>query len=188
MNEATRWRASLGQAVATAYASDPQVAVVALGGSVARGWADRHSDIELFVFWRNPPSDTDRLGAISRAGGAVDIWWQAPPAPQADRQIFDATGGRIGQGGPYEDEEWSEHFYVRGVDIGVSGFLCASVDQYLVDVVGQFETTERKHLLLAAIVSGQPLVGAAQLERWQAGAAAYPEELARAIVAEQLDP
>jgi hypothetical protein len=187
MNEATRWRTSLAQAVAIAYAADPQVAAVALGGSVARGWADRHSDIEIYVFWENPPSDSGRLDAVERAGGAVDIWWQTPPDPPAYRQIFDATGGRMGQVWPYEEDEWSEHFYVRGVDIGVSGFLCATVDQYLADVVGRFETTERKQLLLAAIVGGRALVGAAQFERWQTSTAAYPEALARAVVAEQLE-
>jgi len=186
MNEATRWRTSLGREIASAYRRDPNVAVVALGGSVARGWADRHSDIELFVFWNEPPSDVDRAEAVARAGGRIDIWWSDPPAPADYRRIFDATTGRIGQMWPYEDEEWSEHFYVRGVDIGVSGFLCATAGQYLRDVVEGCDTTERKHILLSAISSGAPLSGARQFEAWRARAAAYPPELARAVVAEQL--
>lgn len=187
MNEANRWRAALGQSVAAAYAQDANVAATALGGSVARGWADRHSDIELLVFWQEPPFDTDRHNAVTRAGGAIDIWWQTPPAQPAYQQLFHTTDGRLGQLWPYEDEEWSEHFYVRGVEIGVSGFLCSTVDQYLVDVVEQCDTTERKHILLAAITSGVPLTGAAQFERWQTKAREYPDELAAIIVAEQLD-
>jgi hypothetical protein len=81
MNEATWWRESLGKSIAAAYTMDSKVAVVALGGSVARGWADRHSDIELFVFWYESPSDTDRLNAVSRAGGRIDLWWNTPPSP-----------------------------------------------------------------------------------------------------------
>jgi hypothetical protein len=157
-----------------------------LGGSVARGWADQHSDIELFVFWHDPPSDADRFNAVSRAGGRVDVRWSHPPATSEYQQIFEATHGRMGQVWPYEDEEWSEHFYVRDVDIGVSGFLNSTVEQYLADVVDGFDTTERKHILLAAIASGVPLTGAAEFAHWQARAAAYPAELARAVVAQQL--
>ncbi len=186
MKDATRWRAGLGQVIAAAYAADPKVGAVALGGSVARGWADQHSDIELFVFWHEPPSDADRFNAVSRAKGRVDVWWSHPPATSEYQQIFAATHGRMGQVWPYEDDEWSEHFYVRDVDIGVSGFLRSTVEQYLADVVDGFDTTERKHILLAAIVSGVSLRGAAQFAQWQARAAAYPAELAHAVVAQQL--
>ena len=40
-----------------------------LGGSVARGQADRYSDIELSVVWREPPTEADRAAAISAAAG-----------------------------------------------------------------------------------------------------------------------
>ena len=40
-----------------------------LGGSAARGHADRYSDIELFVIWREPPTEADRAMAIAAAGG-----------------------------------------------------------------------------------------------------------------------
>jgi hypothetical protein len=186
MHNTIQWRAALGQAIAAAYAVDPKVGAVALGGSVARGWADRHSDIELFVFWHDPPSDTDRFNAVSRAGGRIDVRWSHPPATSEYQQIFEATHGRMGQVWPYEDEEWSEHFYVCEVDIGVSGFLSSTVEQYLVDVVDGFDTAERKHILLAAIASGVPLTAAAGFAQWQARAAAYPAELARAVVAQQL--
>lgn len=186
MQDATQWRVVLGQAIAAAYATDPKVAAIALGGSVARGWADQHSDIELFVFWHDPPSDADRFNAVSHAGGKVDVRWSHPPTTSEYQQIFEATHGRVGHVWPYEDEERSEHFYVHDVDIGVSGFLSSTVEQYLVDVVDGFDITERKHILLAAIASGVPLTGAAEFAQWQARAAAYPAQLACAVVAQQL--
>lgn len=124
MNEASAWRTGLACDVATAYAAAPRCAAIALGGSAARGWADRHSDVELFVFWAEPPDVAARIEAVHRAGGAIDVCWGDPPLPTRYEEIVVQTGGCVGQLWPYEGDEWSEHFYVRGVNVGVSGFLC----------------------------------------------------------------
>ena len=55
MNEASRWRSTLAQQIAPHYHANPKVRAVALAGSVALGYADRSSDIDLSVFWAAPP-------------------------------------------------------------------------------------------------------------------------------------
>ncbi|MGA7270710.1 MAG: hypothetical protein WB239_06535 [Acidimicrobiia bacterium] len=45
------WRREIGKRVSLSYAASPKVTATALGGSVARGWADEFSDVEVFVFW-----------------------------------------------------------------------------------------------------------------------------------------
>ena len=61
MNAASQWRHNLAHPLAPIYAANPHVAAVLLGGSTARGHADRYSDIELGVFWHQPPTDAERL-------------------------------------------------------------------------------------------------------------------------------
>src|SRR5438128_720717 len=75
MNDASRWRQALARQIAPAYAADPKVAAVVgdgrlpVGGSSARGHADRHSDIEIGVFWHEPPADAERRAAVEQMGG-----------------------------------------------------------------------------------------------------------------------
>ncbi len=56
MNEASLWRRALAERIALVYASNPEVAAILLSGSVARGWADHYSDIELGIYWSRPPT------------------------------------------------------------------------------------------------------------------------------------
>jgi hypothetical protein len=185
MNEATEWRAELGRRVAEAYVQDKKLAAAALGGSVARGWADRYSDVEVFVFWREAPAEKERLAAVERAGGRIEVYWAVPPRPSEYRALVTRTHGRMGQIWPYEDEEWSEHFFVHGVAIGVSGFLTETVEQYLVDVVKQADATDRKQILLSTVQHGQPLYGEERLVDWR-NRAAYPDHLAKSIISSLL--
>src|SRR5215216_2716534 len=89
----------LARRIAPIYAANPRVAAVMVGGSVARGLADRYSDLELGIFWAAPPPDAERLAAIDQLGGALF-------GPRSFRSY--AT-----------DPEWvvSEHFKVEEVEI-----------------------------------------------------------------------
>jgi len=60
-NAASQWRREIGETIGAAYAGNGKVAAVILGGSTARGHADRYSDIELGVFWHTPPADIEHL-------------------------------------------------------------------------------------------------------------------------------
>ncbi len=188
MNEATAWRRALAQRIAAIYAKNPKVAAVALAGSVARGWADRHSDIELDVYWHAPLSMEDRLGALTAAGSQIDIFWEQPPTEAAYQQIFARTNGHISQLWPYvpEENEWSEHYYVHGVNIGISSFLTATIDDYLSDVLDRSVTDDEQQMRLAAIQHAVPLYGAALIEAWQARSAHFPRALAVALIQAQL--
>jgi predicted nucleotidyltransferase len=151
----TLWRRTLGERVAAAYAADPNCAAVAIAGSVARGWADRHSDVEVDVYWREPPADADRIAAIERAGSRVDITWSCPPDHAKFAALYAATGGSLSQLWPYEQGEWSEHFYVppsnQGVNVGVSAFLVSTIDGYLDDVLDRTLVDDERQMRLAAM-------------------------------------
>src|SRR5215467_2489918 len=69
MNEESRWRYTLAQQIAPHYSANPKVAAVAVEGSVARGYADRSSDLDLAVFWSEPPTAKERRDTFTRARG-----------------------------------------------------------------------------------------------------------------------
>jgi predicted nucleotidyltransferase len=186
MNDATRWRRTLAERIAAGYVDQPKVAAVALAGSVARGWADRHSDIELDVYWAEPPTDADRLAPITRAGSHIDIFWATPPSEAEYKRIFMHTNGSISQLWPFEQDEWSEHYYVDGINMGISGFLTTTIEQYLDDVLNDYATDDERHMRMAAIQHAIPLHGAPLVQQWQARTAAYPHQLTVALVKEQL--
>lgn len=71
VNEHSRWRRALAERYAAGYRQLPGVRAVLLTGSVARGLADRYSDIELMVFWDTAPPERSRSLAAENGGGAL---------------------------------------------------------------------------------------------------------------------
>jgi predicted nucleotidyltransferase len=67
-SDSQRW-AKLASDIAAGYIGDADVEGIVLGGSVARGLADANSDVDIFVFCRNFPSDDMRRSAIERVNG-----------------------------------------------------------------------------------------------------------------------
>ena len=69
MNIPNTARLSLAHHFAAAYTQNSNLAAVLVGGSTARGSADHYSDLEMGVFWDEPPSDEDRAQSVESAGG-----------------------------------------------------------------------------------------------------------------------
>jgi hypothetical protein len=160
-------RRALADRIAQGYLSAGAEAVL-LGGSTARGDADRHSDIEVGVFWRQPPTEDERTTAIAAAGGDLHRLW------------------------PYEDAEraWFDDWFIgrRGGQpksgVLVEAVLMTTDDAAAVihDVTQLFDPALEKQLLLAALHDGAPLGGRELPAGWQEAARVYPDELARAVI------
>ena len=180
------WRLRLGEAVCRAYAEDPAVASTTVAGSVARDWADEHSDIDLVVVWAVPLSDVKRRKAVERAGGSIEVDWSREGARASWAAAMEATAGRVGELWPCEDGEYSERFYVDGVNVGVSGFLGSTVDATVVDLTGDCRPTDDAEMLAASIVDGIDITGGADLADWRARLSRYPDELAAAIIRREI--
>ena len=78
-------RRALADQIAKAYVATGAEAVL-LGGSTARGEADRHSDIEVRSSGAKRPGDDERAAAITAAGGDLHRLW---PYADVDRAWFD---------------------------------------------------------------------------------------------------
>jgi 8-oxo-dGTP pyrophosphatase MutT (NUDIX family) len=157
---------AVAQRVADAYAGNPDVAALAVAGSVGASLADRFSDLELDCYWRRPPTDADRLRPVAAVGGALLALWD-----------YDE-----------DDEEWSEDYRVGELDVTVSNFLVESAERFLDDVALRASTDPVRHMRLAAIQRSHPLIGADLMDSWRARAAAFPDELVSALAEQALSP
>ncbi len=164
MQEASLWRYALAQQIASHSQVNPKVAAVLVEGSVARDYADHSSDIDLAVFWAQPPTAQERRDIVKRAGGR-----DRHPSPSHR----EAAG-------------WLERNVREGVAIDVRHTTVATTEGLLAAVLEHGDPSLSKQQRLAALRSALPLVNPTLITRWQQQAAAYPHELAVAMVREHL--
>jgi len=164
-SEGSVWRRSLANSIAPVYAANRKVAAIVVAGSTSRGIADRYSDIELGVFWHDPPSEEDREAAYHAARGTD---W----TPYSFNDL--------------ELEEWSEEFLVHGVKLDLIHHTVATTNRLIDDVLVRYDTSASKQHLLSAVQHAIPLAGGDLLEAWQVRLNHYPDELARAMVRRHL--
>lgn len=139
------------------YKGNPKLEVVFLGGSVSREWEDRFSDIELFLLWKEPPSDEDRSEPIRKADGEIISFH------------------------PYEDQEWSETYLVEGTKFEISSFMLETVEQYINDIK-EGDLSLEKQCLIGAVVDGKPFKGSGQFKGLQDRIQPYPDCLKKNLI------
>jgi Polymerase beta, Nucleotidyltransferase/Domain of unknown function (DUF4037) len=164
MKEESLWRYALAQQIAPHYQANPRVAAVLVEGSVARDDADHSSDLDLAVFWAEPPTPKERRDIVTRAGGRSRRPW---PSPR------EAAG-------------WSERNVREGVAIDVRHTTVQATEGLLAAVLERADPSLSKQQRLAALRSALPLVNPKLITRWQQQAAAYPHALAVAMVRKHL--
>ncbi|HRQ38393.1 MAG TPA: DUF4037 domain-containing protein [Chloroflexota bacterium] len=162
MNEAGRWRLELARQMAGLYAQNAKVAAMVVAGSVGHGRADAYADIELDIFWHEPPTDAERQQPIQELNAEIIEFW------------------------PLEDDEWSEDFLVGPMQYDISNFLVSTIDRTIADVVAG-DTAVLKQCRLAGLRHGVAVVGRELIEQWQAQITPYPDALRREMVAENLN-
>jgi len=161
MNEESVRRLALAQQLTPYYCADPKVAAVAVAGSVALGYADRFSDLDLAVFWSLTPTEKERGDIIKRAGGRHA---QLVPFLEGEACGLDT----------YE---------VDGIAIDVQHMDDEATCRILADVLDRFDPSLSKQRHLAILLSALPLADpSALLTDWQSRAQVYPRELSVAMV------
>jgi predicted nucleotidyltransferase len=110
VNDATEWRLALAEEIGGAYASNDNAQVVMVAGSVGRGSADRYSDVEVDVYYAESPTEAERIAAVQRCGGTVELLAE-------------------------DDDEWEEQMSIGGFHAHTSTFLVVTMEQYLREVV-----------------------------------------------------
>jgi hypothetical protein len=160
MNEASRWRLALVREIAPIYTNNAKVQAVIVGGSVARGCADRYSDVEIGVFWSEHPSDAEFEAGMRQARGER---WELDPYSD-------------------EDDVHYEEYEVSGLKIDLRHMTVARMDRVVTAVVDQFDTSEERQQIIWAMQHGIALAGSERVREWQERVREYPPELAQAMV------
>jgi hypothetical protein len=152
----------LASNISNIYKQNPKVEAVLLGGSVSRNWHDEYSDIELFIFWKEAPTDEDRKAPIHTVNGRIIDFY------------------------PYEDEEWSETYESDGIKLEISNFLTSTIQKVVDDVTVKFETDLDKQCLVAAIYDGIPLYGEELIVQLKKKVEVYPKELSIRMIKDHI--
>jgi predicted nucleotidyltransferase len=145
------------------YMKNSKVEAILLGGSVGRNWNDEYSDIELFVLWKEGPTDEDRMATIRNLDGSVIDFY------------------------PYEDEEWSETYITNGVKLEISNFLTSTIECVINDVTLSIDSDLDKQCLVATVDDGVSLDGEEVIRALKEKVAVYPEALGQAMILENVD-
>jgi len=169
MNPASQWRFDLAQKIAYLYAQNPHVAAVMMGGSTARGHADRFSDVELGIFWHQPPTEANRAVVVEQSGADLIRLYPFIESEQVWCDDF-----MIGRTDPDRPKS--------GLLVEVAHHTVVFMEATLNSVLETHNPDELKQNLIAGIVDGIPLAGHDFLSTWKQQAAAYPRELALAVV------
>lgn len=154
VTEAARWRRQMVRPVLDWYAAVDGVDAVMLGGSTARGDADRWSDVEVGVFWRRPPTPDERL------------------AVAADVRLVNVDG-----------PPWDDHLYLGELMVEVAHTLTQTVETALDELLKGKPDGEVMQLA-QGIIDGREVIGprAELVARWKERVATYPRDLAIAVV------
>ncbi|MEM7248716.1 MAG: DUF4037 domain-containing protein [Acidobacteriota bacterium] len=137
---------------------------VGIGGSVARGTADRWSDLELGFFWREPVSTGERTTWLSSLGR--DLTDQ-----------HDLTGPPWSAG---ETLTWDD------VSVDLVHRDLPGIEHELTLLLDEHDPHPRRSQLASVLTSLIPLRGDEQLAAWKTRLVTYPEELRRRVVEEHL--
>jgi hypothetical protein len=164
LNEASRQRLAFARGLAPIYAVNPKVQAILVGGSVARGCADRYSDVEIGLFWEEPASDGELEAAFHQARGRR---WELDPYVEA------------------EDVRYEE-YEAAGLKVDLRHMTVERMEAVLNAVLDDLDTDDERQQLVWVARHGIPLHGTERLARWKERAARYPEALAHAMVARHL--
>lgn len=169
MNPASQWRFEIVQKVAQFYAQNPHVAAVMIGGSTARGHADRFSDVELGVFWHQPPTEIERGTIVEQSGGYLIRLY-----PFIEEEQVWCDDFMIGRADPEQLKS--------GLLVEVAHHTVEYMKATLSSVLEAHNPDELKQNLIAGVFDSIPVAGHDLLNAWKKRAEAYPRELAIAVV------
>ena len=165
-NEHSSWRIAKAQDIAGLYAQHRDVEAILVGGSVARGCADRFSDVEIGVFWRALPPPAIHEALMQQVGG--QNWVLDPFDPESEDVQF-------------------EEYTVSGLKADMRHMTVAGMEHVLASVVDRADPDERRQGIVYVARHGLPLSGQTLLDTWRQKTDLYPDALAYEMARRSLD-
>ncbi len=145
------------------YRKNPKVEAIIFSWFSSRKLEDEHSDIELTYFMVN----ATRMRIVK---GLLTILVE-----QFCHIILD------------EEEEWSETYLTKeGIKLEISNFLTETVEKVISDVVDQYDISYEKQCIVSSVHDGVSLYGEEKVHALKDRVVAYPENLAKRMISENL--
>ncbi len=163
MNHASQWRIEFAHEIAGWYANQPNVCMIALGGSAARGLADAYSDMDMAVYWNG-----------------IDRAWLAEPPLKA------AGGERFTYRQLFDDQVAVEQYQLGEAKLDVAHFSLTWLEQAVADVLERADMRPEYQEVLDGFLSAIPFYGEPLYQQWRTQIAAYPDQLARQMIRQHL--
>ncbi len=161
MNSHAAWRLELATEIGNRVRKIDGIRSIVVGGSVARGYADDYSDLEIPIFWEKYPSDSSRRAILKTL--------------QADYFL------------PYNGPSMEDHLVIHGFQVDFWHNTVSYEDMVIEDVVEQFDTDLGKSNFMDTIRYCIPLCGEEIIQGWKERAQVYPEPLVLKNLDENLD-
>ena len=160
LNPHCQWRLALARQIARRVCTYSGVQAILVGGSVARGYADRYSDLEMPLCWDELPGDAVRKAIVADLGADF----------------------LHGYDGPAREDQ----LLIRGFQVDFWHNTVAYEETVLDDVLIRLDTDLGSSNFLDTVRACVPLYGQAIIERWKERARCYPDALAIKAIREQI--
>lgn len=151
MNPHVAWRLDLARDLNEHLSPFAGIRAVVVAGSVARGWSDAYSDLEMILYWDMLP-DPDTYAAIM---AALRASFRYPPAH------------------PGHDSAW----LIDGFPVDVWNLTVASAEATMDSVLIDHSVDLIANNVLDTIQACTPLAGNDLIEGWKQRVSVYPEPL-----------
>lgn len=168
MSDENRRLFAQAQKIAAVYRADPTLKTILLTGSVAHGYADLHSDVDLVLLYEELPSRAELKSAYEGLQGT-------------HRLVRGRQRNRV--------NKIREAYFVGDVRYDLKHWRVRAMERQMLKVVGYRDSDPLDFPAQADtshILTGIPLHGPEFIQQWRVKAAKYPDELARAMVKSHL--
>jgi len=155
-----KWRLDFAAQLAARIRTFARVRAIVVAGSVARGYADEYSDLELPIFWDTLPDDAARLDLLAALNAEF----------------------LYGYDGPSREDQ----LLINGFQVDLWHQTVAHEEEVIQAVLEQASTDLGDSNFMDTVRSCIPLHGAAIIEGWKKLAQRYPPELALRSIREHL--
>jgi predicted nucleotidyltransferase len=152
MNGHAQWRLDFADTLSADLRQFASIEMIAVLGSVARGYSDQYSDLELLLVWNQLPSP-DQQSTLLRA-------------LQAEFRY------------PNFDPGYQNAFRIQGIPVDLWHTTIAQEEAVIHTVLHDFSLDLVANNRLDTLLSCIPLYGADQADDWKTRIQAYPSELA----------
>ncbi|GGH87929.1 putative nucleotidyltransferase [Pullulanibacillus pueri] len=147
----SQWRLDFARHLNTKLCRFSGVQAVLVGGSVARGYADDYSDLELILYWKDAPD------------------------PEIKRTIITALEAEYRY--PTFDHGHESALLIHGFPVDLWHKTLSQEEATLKEVLDEYSINLDKSNILDTLRFGIPLHGKENIDSWKARVEQYPETL-----------